>query len=64
MEELWQHIWDSLIWRFMHNHRDYFLQDPRLVLLIKNFDKMPKKKQVKYIKIAEDYMLGLNEKNN
>jgi deoxyribodipyrimidine photolyase-related protein len=58
----WQQIWDSLFWRFMHIHRDFFLQNPRLGMLIKSFDKMPKEKQDKYIKTAEDYMLGLHDK--
>jgi deoxyribodipyrimidine photolyase-related protein len=57
----WQQIWDSLFWRFMHIHRDFFLQNPRLGMLIKSFDKMPKEKQDKYIKTAEDYMLELHD---
>lgn len=57
----WQQIWDSLFWRFMHIHRDFFLQNPRLGMLIKSFDKMPKEKQDKYIKTAEDYLLELHD---
>jgi deoxyribodipyrimidine photolyase-related protein len=57
----WQQIWDSLFWRFMHIHRDFFLQNPRLGMLIKSFDKMPKEKQDKYIKTAVDYMLELDD---
>jgi len=57
----WQQIWDSLFWRFMHIHRDFFHQNPRLGMLIKSFDKMPKEKQDKYIKTAEDYMIELDD---
>ncbi len=37
----WQAIWDGLFWRFMHTHRKFFLQNPRLGMLIRSFDKMP-----------------------
>ena len=30
----WQVIWDGLFWRFMHVHRKFFLQNPRLGMLI------------------------------
>lgn len=43
----WQAIWDGLFWRFMDVHRDFFLQNPRLGMLIKTYDKMPpEKKQI------------------
>ncbi len=41
----WQNIWDGLCWWFMHTHRDFFLQNPRLGMLIKSFDKMPEQRQ-------------------
>jgi len=36
----WQVIWDALFWRFMDMHREFFLQNPRLGMLVKTFDKM------------------------
>lgn len=41
----WQSVWDGLFWRFMHVHRDFFLQNPRLGMLVKTFDKMSPEKQ-------------------
>lgn len=42
----WQQTWDGLFWRFMHVHRDFFLSNPRLGMLVKTFDNMkPEKKQ-------------------
>jgi deoxyribodipyrimidine photolyase-related protein len=41
----WQPVWDGLFWRFMHTHRSFFLQNPRLGMLVKTFDKMPEEKQ-------------------
>lgn len=52
----WQEIWDALFWRFMHVHRDFFLKNPRLGMLIKTFDKMPEQKRHKHLQIAEDYL--------
>ena len=56
----WQSIWDGLFWRFMHKHRDFFLSNPRLGMLIRTFDKMPTEKQQKHIETAENYLETLN----
>ena len=40
----WQQIWDGLFWRFMHVHRDFFLTNPRLGMLVNTFDKMGDRK--------------------
>lgn len=55
-KDSWCEIWDALFWRFMHVHRDFLQQNPRLSMLIKTFDKMPETKQKKYISIAENYL--------
>jgi deoxyribodipyrimidine photolyase-related protein len=52
----WQEIWDGLFWRFMHVHRNLFLQNPRLGMLIKTFDKMPADKRDKHLSIAEKFL--------
>ncbi|MEM7185784.1 MAG: cryptochrome/photolyase family protein [Bacteroidota bacterium] len=41
----WQAIWDALFWRFMDVHRAFFLQNPRLGMLVRTFDKMPEHKK-------------------
>ncbi len=55
----WQSIWDGLFWRFMHVHRDFFLSNPRLGMLIRTFDKMSPEKRNAHLKIAEDYLSDL-----
>ena len=55
----WQNVWDGLFWRFMHNHRDFFLQNPRLGMLIRTFDKMPELKKKTHLKNAEQYLNSL-----
>jgi deoxyribodipyrimidine photolyase-related protein len=36
----WQDTWDGLFWRFMDKHRDFFLSNPRLAMLVRSLDKM------------------------
>lgn len=55
----WCDIWDGLFWRFMHVHRDFFLKNPRLGMLVKTFDKMPEEKRKKHIETAEKYLDSL-----
>ncbi len=55
----WMEIWDALFWRFMHVHRDFFLKNPRLGMLVRNFDKQPSKKQNNYLKKANQFLSRL-----
>jgi deoxyribodipyrimidine photolyase-related protein len=55
----WQEIWDGLFWRFMHTHRDFFLQNPRLGMLIKTFEKMSEEKKQHHLLTAENYLQSL-----
>jgi Uncharacterized protein related to deoxyribodipyrimidine photolyase len=58
----WQLVWDGLFWRFMHTHRDFFLKNPRLSMLIKTFDKMPEEKRTEHLRRANDYLKTLDSK--
>jgi deoxyribodipyrimidine photolyase-related protein len=55
----WQLIWDALFWRFMHVHRSYFLKNPRLSMLVRNFDKMDKEKQIGLLGKANQFLQTL-----
>lgn len=55
----WTGIWDGLFWRFMHVHRDFFLQNPRLGMLVGTFDKMAKEKQEAHLQKAQAYLDSL-----
>ncbi|MBI1344627.1 MAG: cryptochrome/photolyase family protein [Terrimonas sp.] len=55
----WQKIWDGLFWRFMHTHRDFFLQNPRLGMLVRSFDKMPAQKKAAHLGHAEQFLHSL-----
>jgi deoxyribodipyrimidine photolyase-related protein len=41
----WQETWDALFWRFMDEHRSFFLSNPRLGMLVKTFDKWDEEKK-------------------
>ncbi len=55
----WQNVWDGLFWRFMHTHRTFFLQNPRLGMLGRSFDKMPDSKQKAHLNTAEQFLDSL-----
>lgn len=57
----WQEIWDWLFWRFMHVHRGFFLQNPRLGMLLKSFDKMPEAKQKEHLSLADAFLKSIAE---
>lgn len=56
----WTTIWDGLFWRFMDIHRDFFLKNPRLGMLVKTFDKMPADKKKQHHKAAEIFLAQLD----
>ena len=45
----WNDIMDGLYWRFINKNRKFFLNNPRLSLMVKIFDKLDKKRKKKYI---------------
>jgi len=55
----WQETWDALFWRFMQVHRDFFLQNPRLGMLVRSFDNMPEDKQRALLMKADKYLSQL-----
>ncbi len=57
----WQSVWDGLFWRFLHVHRDFFLQNPRLGMLVKTFDKMPAEKRNAHLQTAQAWLEGLEQ---
>ena len=56
----WQNVWDGLFWRFMHTHREFFLSNPRLGMLVRMFDKMPEETQQKHLENGRQYLSSIN----
>jgi deoxyribodipyrimidine photolyase-related protein len=59
----WQGIWDGLFWRFMHEHRSFFLKNPRLGMLIGTYDKMSPEKQAGHLHNANQFLNHLDKQN-
>jgi len=59
----WQPIWDGLFWRFMHEHRTFFLSNPRIGMLVHTFDKMSTDKQKTHLDNANNYLKELDNQN-
>jgi len=57
----WTTVWDGLFWRFMHEHRTFFSQNPRLGMLLKTFDKMPKEKQAAHLSAANQFLKQIDQ---
>lgn len=56
---VWNEVWDALFWRFMDIHRQVFLSNPRLGLLVNSFDRMPEEKRRGYHQRAEAFIQKL-----
>ena len=52
----WQKTWDGLFWRFMDLHRDFFLKNPRLGMLVRTFDKMQNEKRASHLSNAQLFL--------
>ncbi|MFY0591168.1 cryptochrome/photolyase family protein [Roseivirga sp.] len=55
----WQTVWDGLFWRFMHVNRDFFLQNPRLGMLVRTFDKMNEEKRTGHLENGQAFLDSL-----
>ncbi|MBK9937103.1 MAG: cryptochrome/photolyase family protein [Chitinophagaceae bacterium] len=56
----WQQTWDGLFWRFMHVHRNFFLKNPRLGMLVHTFDKMTEEKKKTHLNNADQFLKRLD----
>lgn len=56
----WQAIWDGLFWRFLSVHRDFFLRQPRMGMLVHTWDKMPVEKKQAHLQEATRFLKKLD----
>ena len=59
----WTDTWDALFWRFMHVHRDFFLSNPRLGMLVGSFDRMAESKRESMLSTASAFLEHLDRQN-
>jgi deoxyribodipyrimidine photolyase-related protein len=57
----WQETWDALFWRFLDQHRAFFLKNPRLGMLVKTFDKWDDGKKRSMLQNANSYLVSLSD---
>lgn len=57
----WQQIWDALFWFFISDNREFCLKNPRLSMLVRNWDKWEETKKENLLSIAEKYLSKLNQ---
>jgi len=57
----WQKTWDGLFWTFMDKHREFFLSNPRLGMLIRTFDKMKPETREEHFKNAAQFFKVLDD---
>jgi deoxyribodipyrimidine photolyase-related protein len=57
----WCAIWDALFWHFMNKQRQFFLQNPRLGMLIGTYDKMKEERKTEIKHIAEHWFSSIRE---
>ena len=55
----WCEIWDSLFWRFVLKHKDFFLKNPRTNMLTFSLNRMSQDKRDSYVKTAENFLKNL-----
>ncbi len=55
----WCTIWDGLFWSFIGDHTDFFLSNPRLSMMARNWNKQDPAKQKAHRKAAEGFLKGL-----
>jgi deoxyribodipyrimidine photolyase-related protein len=56
----WTEVWDALYWRFIDRHRDFFLKNPRMGVMVKSFDKMDTEKRERLALAANTFLEGLS----
>ena len=56
----WEAIWDGLFWNFMDQEREFFLSNPRLSMLVRNFDKLSPDKKEAHLQNAAVFLDKLN----
>ena len=52
----WTDVVDGLFWRFVAKHRGWFARQPRLGVIVKNLDRMPRDRQRRLTRCAEQFL--------
>jgi deoxyribodipyrimidine photolyase-related protein len=55
----WCQIWDGLFWTFIGDHTPFFLKNPRLSMMARNWEKMSPEKQTAHRDAADRFLAGI-----
>jgi len=55
----WCTIWDGLFWSFIGDYTPFFLKNPRLSMMARNWEKQPLAKQNAHRQAADDFLVTL-----
>ena len=55
----WCNIWDALFWTFIGDHVPFFLKNPRLSMMARNWEKQSAEKQAGHRRVADDFLTTL-----
>lgn len=52
----WCDIWDGLYWRFIEKHKEAFVKNPRMSMMVRQFEKIDIAKKKRLFKAAESFL--------
>lgn len=52
----WCQIWDGLFWSFIGDHKEFFLKNPRLSMMVRTWEKLAPEKQQAHRNAAEGFL--------
>jgi deoxyribodipyrimidine photolyase-related protein len=55
----WCRIWDALFWTFIADYTPFFLKNPRLSMMARNWQKMSPETQAAHRRVAADFLAHL-----
>jgi len=57
----WCGVWDGLFWSFIGDHAEFFLRNPRLSMMARNWERMGDLKQASHRERAENFLGKLDQ---
>ena len=52
----WCRVWDGLFWSFIGDHREFFLKNPRLSMMVRTWEKLSPQEQAARRRAARDFL--------
>ena len=52
----WCDVMDGLYWKFIDRHRNFFLKNPRLAMMVRISEKMNKERKLRIFKAANNFI--------